>query len=126
MARYNMDVIIGCSHQRSDTHEALKIMSQFLAYNTNAYVLRSSVSMDETANICGASMVVAPDGEVLGEQGALTTGLVVADVYARSHQTLYQKVGYLLVWLCFAAQIALISSQIAFAISKRDKRHKKA
>lgn len=65
IARENVDVIIGCSHQRSDTHEALKIMSQFLAYNTNAYVLRSSVSMDENSDIGGASMVVAPDGKVL-------------------------------------------------------------
>ena len=65
IARKNVDVVIGCSHQRSDTHEALKIMSQFLAYNTNAYVLRSSVSMDENSDIGGASMVVAPDGKVL-------------------------------------------------------------
>ena len=65
MARQNLDVIIGCSHQRSDTHRALQIMSQFLAYNTNTYVIRSSVSMDENSDIGGASMVVAPDGEVL-------------------------------------------------------------
>ena len=65
LARHNLDFIIGCSHQRSDTHLALQIMSQFLAYNTNAYVLRSSVSMDENSNIGGASMVVAPNGEVL-------------------------------------------------------------
>lgn len=65
IARQNVDVIIGCSHQRSDTHRALMIMSQFLAYNTNAYVLRSSVSMNENSDIGGASMVVAPDGEVL-------------------------------------------------------------
>ena len=65
MARQNLDVIIACSHQRSDTHEALKIMHQFLAYNTNTYVIRSSVSMDVNSNIGGASMVVAPTGEVL-------------------------------------------------------------
>ena len=65
MARQKLDIIIGCSHQRSDTHRALQIMSQFLAYNTNAYVIRSSVSMDENSDIGGASMVVAPDGEVL-------------------------------------------------------------
>lgn len=65
MARYNPDVIIGCSHQRSDTHRALELSSGFLAYNTNAYVLRSSVSMDENSHIGGGSMVVAPDGEVL-------------------------------------------------------------
>lgn len=65
IARQNVDVIIGCSHQRSDTHLALEILSQNLAYNTNAYVLRSSVSMDENSDIGGASMVVAPNGEIL-------------------------------------------------------------
>ena len=65
IARQKVDVIIGCSHQRSDTHLALQIMSQFLAYNTNAYVLRSSVSMDENSDIGGASMIVAPTGEIL-------------------------------------------------------------
>ncbi|MBQ8357539.1 MAG: hypothetical protein IJX39_07000 [Clostridia bacterium] len=65
MARQKLDIIIGCSHQRSDTHEALQIMSQFLAYNTNAYVIRASVSMDENSDIGGASMVVSPAGRVL-------------------------------------------------------------
>ena len=65
IARQNVDAIIGCSHQRSDTHRALEIMSQFLAYNTNSYVLRSSVSMDENSDIGGGSMVVAPTGETL-------------------------------------------------------------
>jgi len=65
IARYNVDVVIGCSHQRSDTHRAIQIMSQNLAYNTNAYVIRSSVSMDESSDIGGASMIVAPNGEVL-------------------------------------------------------------
>lgn len=65
MARQNLDIIIGCSHQRSDTHAALEIMSRNLAYNTNAYVIRSSVSMNEDSDVGGASMVVAPTGEVL-------------------------------------------------------------
>lgn len=65
LARLNLDFIIGCSHQRSDSHQALEIITRFLAYNTNAYVLRSSVSMDENSNIGGASMIVAPSGEIL-------------------------------------------------------------
>ena len=85
MARQKLDIIIGCSHQRSDTHEALKIMSQFLAYNTNAYVVRSSISMDPNSNICGASMVVAPDGKVLanlyGRVGMATVDIDVKDKY---------------------------------------------
>ena len=65
LARQNLDFVIGCSHQRSDTHLALEIFSQTLAYNTNAYVVRSSVSMDESSDIGGGSMIVAPSGEVL-------------------------------------------------------------
>ena len=65
MARAKLDVIIGCSHQRSDTHRALEIMSQFLAYNTNAYVVRASVSMGEDSPVGGGSMIVTPEGEVL-------------------------------------------------------------
>lgn len=65
MARKKLDIIIGCSHQRSDTHDALEIMTRFCAYQCNAYFLRSSVSMGETSDVGGASMVVAPDGKVL-------------------------------------------------------------
>lgn len=65
IARQNVDIIIGCSLQRSDTHEAIEIMCRFLAYNTNAYVLRSSVSFSEDSDICGASMAVSPYGKVL-------------------------------------------------------------
>lgn len=65
IARENVDIIIGCSLQRSDTHSAIEIMCKFLAYNTNAYVVRSSVSFGEESNICGASMIVDPRGNVL-------------------------------------------------------------
>lgn len=79
LARQNLDIIIGCSHQRSDTHDALEIMCRFLAYNTNAYVVRSSISMDECATICGASMVVAPNGDVLSNMKA-RTGLETIEI----------------------------------------------
>ena len=69
IAREKVDVIIGCSLQRSDSHEAIEIMCRFLAYNTGAYVLRSSVSFDENSTVCGASMIVAPDGKVLANMG---------------------------------------------------------
>ena len=65
IARENVDIIIGCSLQRSDSHEAIETMCKFLAYNTNAYVLRSSVSFSEDSDICGASMAVSPYGRVL-------------------------------------------------------------
>lgn len=65
IARKKPDVIIGCSYQRTDTHQALEIMNRFLSYNTNAYLLRSSISLGEDSKVCGCSMVVAPDGTVL-------------------------------------------------------------
>ena len=65
IAKQNVDVIIGCSLQRSDTHDAIETMCKFLAYNTNAYVIRSSVSFSEDSDICGASMVVSPKGQVI-------------------------------------------------------------
>jgi len=69
IAREHVDIIIGCSLQRSDSHEAIETMCRFLAYNTNAYVLRSSVSFDENATVCGASMAVSPEGKVLANMG---------------------------------------------------------
>ena len=65
LARQKPDIIIGCSHQRSDTHQALDIIGRFLCYNTNAYLVRASVSMGEDSPVGGCSMVVAPDGTKL-------------------------------------------------------------
>ena len=91
LARQNIDIVIGCSHQRSDTHLALQIMSQHLAYNTNAYVLRSSVSMDENSDIGGASMVVAPTGEVLLSMGS-RVGLATVEI--DPHKKYYKPAGF--------------------------------
>ena len=65
IARENVDVIIGCSLQRTDTHEALSIINRFLCYNTNAYLIRASVSLGAESPLCGCSMVVSPKGEEL-------------------------------------------------------------
>ena len=65
IARENVDIIIGCSLQRTDTHDALSIINKFLCYNTNAYLIRASVSLGESSNLCGCSMVVSPKGEML-------------------------------------------------------------
>ena len=65
IAREKPDVIIGCSLQRTDSHEALSIINKFLCYNTNAYLVRASVSLDGDSAVCGSSMVVSPGGEIL-------------------------------------------------------------
>jgi len=84
-------VIIGCSHQRSDTHRALEIISQFLAYNTNTYVVRASVSMDEDSDIGGASMIVAPTGEILAHLKS-RVGLATAEF--DPHAKYYKPAGF--------------------------------
>ena len=66
IARLKPDVIIGCSHQRSDPHPILETIGKFLAYNTGAYLVRSSVSMGPASPVGGGSMIVAPSGEMLG------------------------------------------------------------
>ncbi|MBR3862156.1 MAG: carbon-nitrogen hydrolase family protein, partial [Clostridia bacterium] len=83
IARYNPDVIIACAYQRSDTHRALEIMAQFCAYNCNAYVVRSSVSLGENSPVGGCSMVVAPDGQVLlNLKNEASMGVVEFDPHA--------------------------------------------
>ena len=65
LAREKLDIIIGCSLQRTDTHEALSIINRFLCYQTNAYLIRASVSLGEDSTLCGCSSVISPKGEIL-------------------------------------------------------------
>ena len=66
IARLKPDVIIGCSHQRSDPHPILEFLNAFCAYNTASYLVRASVSMGLDATVGGSSMVVTPEGKILG------------------------------------------------------------
>lgn len=91
MARMDLDIIIGCSHQRSDTHRALEILTQFLAYNTNTHVIRASVSMGEDSPVGGGSMVVAPTGEVLTN---LFSRVGMATVDIDPHNKYYKPAGF--------------------------------
>ena len=65
IAKAKPDIIIGCSHQRTDTHRALDLFTSFAAYSCDAYVVRASVSMGEDSPVGGCSAIVAPDGRVL-------------------------------------------------------------
>lgn len=92
LARQNVDVIIGCSHQRTDTHEALSIFGKFLSYNTNAYLLRASISLGEDKKVCGCSMVVAPNGDMLLDMKS-RIGLDSVDIDVTKKY--YKPAGYL-------------------------------
>ena len=63
------DIIIGCSLQRTDPHNIIRLITQYCAYNTNAYVVRSSVSLGEDSDVGGCSMVVSPDSSILLDMG---------------------------------------------------------
>lgn len=85
IARQNVDIIIGCSLQRSDTHDALEIFGRFCAYNCNAHLVRASVSLDGQDGICGCSMIVTPKGKMLvnmkSERGMATAEFDPKDKY---------------------------------------------
>ena len=84
MARYNPDMIIICSHQRSDPHHVLETMAKFCAYNCNAYIARSSVSLGLDSEIGGCSMIVGPDGKMLlNMRSEVGFGMVDLDPHKR-------------------------------------------
>lgn len=91
LARHNPDVIIGCSHQRSDLHDALETITKFCAYNTNAWVVRASVSLGSDSKLGGSSMIVAPDGTVLRNMKN-ETGLGIAEI--DPHQRYLKPAGF--------------------------------
>ncbi len=91
LARQDVDIIIGCSHQRTDTHNALDIIGRFLSYHTNAYLVRSSVSLGEDSPLCGCSMIVNPKGEMLVNMES-RIGLGVAEI--DPHDKYYKPAGF--------------------------------
>ena len=92
IARKNVDVIIGCSLQRTDKHEALSIINKFLCYNTNAYLIRASVSLGEDSPLCGCSTVIAPSGETLVDMKS-RVGLGICDI--DPHAKYYKAAGHM-------------------------------
>ena len=91
LARMKPDVIIGCSHQRSDPHHVLETIGSFCAYNTAAYLVRASVSMGVDSPVGGGSMVVGPDGKVLGN---LRSEVGVLDVVFDPHAKYLKPAGF--------------------------------
>ncbi|MBQ2686357.1 MAG: hypothetical protein IJF55_01315 [Clostridia bacterium] len=91
VARENVDIIIGCSHQRTDSHEALSIINRFLCYNTNAYLIRASVSLGEDSGICGCSCVINPKGEEIVNMKS-RVGLAVCEIDPKDKY--YKPAGY--------------------------------
>ena len=79
IARMKPDIIIGCSHQRSDRHDALEMFGKFVAYNTASYLVRASVSMGLDSPLGGSSMIVSPMGEIIANMRS-RVGMITADI----------------------------------------------
>ncbi len=87
LARKDLDIIIGCSLQRTDTHHALSIIGRFLCYQTNAYLIRSSVSLGETSPCCGCGMVITPEGkELVNMKNDIGLGICEIDPKAKYYK----------------------------------------
>lgn len=91
LARYKADVIIGCSHQRTDLHATLEMIHRFLCYHTNAWLVRASVSLGEDSPICGCSTIVSPSGQVMVDmKSRIGLGICEFD----PHEKYYKSAGF--------------------------------
>ena len=79
MARFDPHILVVSAYQRSDTHDALAFMNQFAAYNTNTYILRSSVSLGAESKTGGSSMIVSPGGKILAD-AYNSVGVISAEI----------------------------------------------
>lgn len=91
LARMEPDIIIGCSHQRTDAHSTLDVIGRFLTYNTNAYLCRSSVTLGDDSPVCGCSMIAAPDGSMILDMKN-ETGIACAEIDPHAHY--YKPAGF--------------------------------
>ncbi len=91
IARQNVDILIGCCHQRSDTLQALELINRFCAYHTNAYVVRASVCLEPGGNVGGGSQIVSPFGAILADM-ANRVGMACAEF--DPHEKYFKPAGF--------------------------------
>lgn len=68
IAKGNPDIILIPGYQRGERADIICAQAKLTAFRCNAYVLRSSYSMDSEEH-GGCSMIVAPDGTILKNMG---------------------------------------------------------
>ena len=78
IARHKPDIIIIPGYQRGERVDIIRAQNKLTAFRCNAFIARSSVSMDSEEK-GGCSMIVAPDGRILADMGK-TTGSISAEV----------------------------------------------
>lgn len=78
LATQKPDIIIVPGYQRSETAGIIEAQTKLIAFRCNAFVARSSYSMNDDLH-GGCSMIVSPDGTVLKNMGK-SVGSVSVDV----------------------------------------------
>ncbi len=78
IAKGNADVILIPGYQRGERTDIICAQAKLTAFRCNAYVARSSYSMD-TDESGGCSMIVAPDGKIINNMGK-AVGSVSAEI----------------------------------------------
>ena len=78
IAKENADIILIPGYQRGERTDIICAQAKLTAFRCNAYVARSSYSMDSDEN-GGCSMIVAPDGKIIKNIGK-DVGSISADI----------------------------------------------
>ena len=78
IAKHKPDVIIFPGYQRGERTDILRAQLKLTAFRCNAYVARSSFSMNDDSR-GGCSAIVAPDGQILKDMGK-DVGQIYAEV----------------------------------------------
>ena len=78
LAAQKPDIILVPGYQRGERTDIIRAQAALCAFRCNAYVLRSSYSMNDDGH-GGCSMIVAPDGQILADMGK-EVGCVSAEI----------------------------------------------
>ena len=68
LAKHKPDIILIPGYQRGERTDIIRAQAKLTAFRCNAYVARSSYSMNDDDH-GGCSMIVAPDGQILTDLG---------------------------------------------------------
>lgn len=80
MVTQDLDVVLAPAHQRGERNDMLVTEAKNIAFNCNAWVVRSSISMGDADYEFGANtMVVAPDGRVIDNIGQ-KVGVLICEI----------------------------------------------
>ncbi len=78
IAKFRPDIIVIPGYQRGERTDIIRAQAKLTAFRCNAFVVRSSYSMDDEMH-GGCSMIVSPDGNILKDMGK-EVGKISADI----------------------------------------------